>query len=265
MPITTQTALSPSSTNSYESVALNFAEAVAKSVGTDVKKTADGRNYVLMDVIGYPGWCFMTSHDSTSIGFQICRTTTNKTPDDNDEFVLKFFHTNKPVDSVTYEHATCVMIYDNNKDSVSFNVHRGETQHGTDITVNENDIDVNFFFAKDANNEVLCGLGRLFIMDIRTLSARSNILTPNNPQKSSSISGCLHLTKMLNYLSPECPEMKSAYVSVLRPLSDTSQKYVALYNINGISYGRTSFVDSLDTNNIADYKCYYPFDPFIKY
>lgn len=265
MPIITKTATSSSYPNSYESVALNFANAVAIAIGTEVKKTGDGWNYVSMDSIGYPGWCFVSRTTSSEIIFSIYTTDSEGALKSSDRFSIGMAHISKSVSDSAYKSATCVMLFDENKDSVLFNVHRGDTQHGTDIYVNGESVDFTFFLAKDANNDVLCGCGRLFPIYIRTIEKKGEWVN-GILQKTTTIDS-LHLTKMVNYLSPGCPEMKSAYVSVVRPLSDasSSEKYVALYEINGIQYGRASYVNSWDPNNIADGKCYYPFDPFVKY
>lgn len=289
MPIISKTIVSETGLDSnYIETSLNMARAVAASVGADYGEILDPDDakhtiyYVPMDNIGYPGWfvSFETSYSSGSYKNRIriyLSDETGSQPNLNDSFYI-----GAVASGTNYENnlkgcpETCVMIFDKNKDTVLFDVHMGKTIHGEDVEDGRRARTAfPFFFARDVNNDVLAGVGFGHITVIRTTDKKSSFYNDVGyalTQENDNTFDLLHLTKMVNYLSLGCPEMKSAYVSVVRPLEKIKGKlYVSELYANGLKWGRSGLIDSFNTvssSSDATYPAcasFFPIEPFVNY
>lgn len=259
-----------------------FAKALGQAVGSGYKTVTDEsdpnlvhtRHYVLMDNVGYPGWAIVISSEKESGNNWTYMDLNIVTVSENTPNFVEEHRISQIVKDVSlvynrftnYE-TTCSIYMDNSKDTVLINIHPGSSETAADIAdQNYDNISLSFFFAKDVKNSVLCGLGWSHIAAIRTTDASCNVL-PLETVQIASLSDVLHLTKMVNYLSPEKTEMKTAYVSVMTPMVTNVHAQNPSFYIDG--YGRFSSIGFADPNNgkfgwHGTY-LYPPFQPFVKY
>lgn len=280
MPMIVKTAQADTDTsaNAFYEMALSMSRAIAESIGTSPKMVSGSTysnyiSYVLMDAIGYPGWCVVIkATDNNRIWFYIHKTKSDQTPDLDDPYAIgDYFGGSATINSIAYKPETCVVMHDDNKDTVLFDVHPGRDKHGVGLSGNRSSrISFAFFFARDVNGDVLCGMGNGHIYLLRT---ESSAMTTDGGFSSSvpakDIGDTLHLTKMVNYLSPGYPEMRSAYVSVTRPFEKIKEEmYVSTLYAGGKRWGRAGFQDTWNEAASSDYPgycCYYPIEPFVNY
>ncbi len=241
-------------------IAENIAKSIAAAIGDEshLMPGSDPQpHYILMDKVGYPGWA-ITVIWTGSVSYptvSIVRVDDNSIPNTSDAHKIKedrvtFLNYAKPA----YSAVTCVIMRDGTNDTVLINVHTGEIETRTDPQAPSGNITI--FFARDINNDVLCGIGNQYITEIRMAGAHNSAPSSSASPQNTLIPDCLHLTKMVNYLSPGYPEMKSAYVSVVRPAAQAgvAQSYYA----NGDLWGNAG-------NRQQTTGAYFPYDPFVKY
>lgn len=292
MPIITQTVESDSMVEKYKQLetAFNMIKAVAACMGTypniitDSSNSAHKTYYVNMDPIGYPGWCFLIDMDRTSSSDNTWRcqagvyTVTNGKP--NITNIGVFCNGKENIDNIySGIPETCVMIFDEERNTVLFDLHHGKGTHGEGLSLQSGTTDYwlmmyTFFFARDVNNDVLAGFGRNYITALRTKDKTLYGFTDTQSRLHPDFKDVLHLTKMVNYLSPGYPEMKSAYTSVVRPDEDINitgsggnqKKRVSLKDINGVKWGSagTTAINLGIANGNSEY-LYYPINPYVKY
>lgn len=272
----------------FHAMGLNMAKALSEAIGASYGiiegSTVSGfkgmQYYVRMDSIGYPGLCvnFRTFYDNSEseicLRIEISQTKDN-TPDPDDANRISFSFTggNSITNSITSCPETCVMIHDESKDTVLFDIHHGRDLHGVDINRDNPGLFIKYtcFFAKDVRGEILCGCGAGSIIGLRTMNGKSdsfdNNILKTVPQKNLIGQDVFHLTKMVNYMDPSYPEMRSAYVAVLRPSNySESEKRVTLLEVNGAKFGSAGNTDWAEKYKVTDSRKYYfPINPFVRY
>lgn len=271
--------------NYLSEASLNMAKALSAAVGSEYKEITESANNIKycvpMESVGYPGWCvvFATTNVDGAWMFNsgiYLYDDINKTPVIDDINALSYNYAQVgSYSGMDYTPETCVMISDSTNDVVLLDIHQGRTVHATDLSYSADSglqltLNRTMFFAKDVNDNVLCGIGNEGINVLRTANRKSTdlelIIDGNTPEQSSALSNILHLTKMVNYLSDDFAEMKSAYVSVVRPFVDVSEKKrVSLYDINGVLWGNAGGTDVWQKKRTHDHNYYFPFNPFVKY
>lgn len=268
MPKITKTARSSAAAKNVNEGFLNMVKSVASAVGTSYSPYGDSANsyYVLMDNIGYPGWCLlMTLPTSTSAEIRLITSsgTPNYSSDGNQLSVtIAGINANMFLD---YNPITCTVFRDNTNDTVGISAHSGATEDGSDAA-GVKAFTFKAFFAKDTNGDALCGLGMAHIIGIRTTDAKTEVTGAETTSPIGvGLSTCLHLTKMVNYLSPGYPEMKSAYVSVVRPESPlNSVEHNRAFYASGARWGLPGFYPER-LGSGGQKRLFEPFEPFIKY
>lgn len=265
--------------NSNPTAIKMMAEALAGAVGTEYKRITyddvpDHYDYLVdMTNVGYPGWAITLARMDTAANFisgVMSLNSENNLDFSNPNHLYQYVaSTSTTYNTFPGSQTTCVIFMDSSKDAVLINIHPGGTETATDIVNNDQDsMTFNYFFGRDAKNNVLCGQGWGHINKIRTLTD-SMTVEPGNlyPYPSASLGNSLHLTKMVNYLSPEYTEMKSAHVSVVSPaVSNSMQQNVSFYSDGG----RWASVGRSNAQNMAailrhGYNVFPPFNPWVKY
>ncbi len=260
MPKIVKTIKSNVAVASKDNITKNIIESIAAAIG-DEAHTMPGEGvqpmYVLMDKVGYPGWA-ITVIWTGSVSYptvSIVRVDDNSTPQINDPHKIEESGTSFIASTFpSFSAITCVIMRDETNDTVLINIHTGEVETRTDSYTSSGNNSI--FFARDINNDVLCGIGKSCITSIRMAGAHNSAPSSSASPQNTLIPDCLHLTKMVNYLSPGYPEMKSAYVSVVRPAAQAgvAQSYYA----NGDLWGNAG-------NRQQTTGAYFPYDPFVKY
>lgn len=259
------------STRSYPIVLQNVAEALANVLGTEVGKTTNSNSdtiyYISMKNVGYDGWFWCIRVDTGSAGHYFIATDESGLPRLSDETVYPLIDTGMSGLSVSINAVTAVLFRDVNNDTVLINVHSGSSENGVGDTYYDVAIGT-AFFGKDENNDVLCGIGKSNILGVRTTDkyidvTKSDIYNASNiyPGSQRLLGDTLHLTKMVNYLSPTMPEMKSAYITIVRPDGDDAKPLNPSFYADGALWGVVGEYDC-DRSGSKDFP---PFQPFVKY
>lgn len=259
---------------------LSLIGALADAIGEEYKNIGgltDGAviYYVPLSKIGYSSWCIYAGHNTTT-GYAFFGVTTfkNNEPNMDDANAIKLLIglTTFPMNAFEHYETTCVIFRDTSNDGVLINVHPGKTETATDITgPNQDFMILNFFFGRDIEGNDVCGFGHGHINQIRTLN---NSMSHGNMQGSGYtriyqapvLGDTIHLTKMVNYLSPNYSEMKSIYTAMVRPIAnDENEENISYYadDARWASIGPSAPNGRNDSNH--GYNMFFPFEPFIKY
>lgn len=293
MGIITKTASTPEKTKDdrWIDTLLDMVKATAQAIGADYKTIIvsefDRKYFIPTDIIGYPGiGIFFESslgagdYTKNRISCGIYDALPDGISPDTSKTSVNILQSHMGgaiTNTLPYSPATCVMMYDEPKDTVLFDIHPGFTLNGTDTDAFPDNVSrrartsFTLFLAKDVKGGILCGVGAGHIRSIRTLTAKSEIsdTVAMRSQKDKMNINFLQLTKMINYLDPSYPEMKSAYVSVIRPYESIKDKpYVSSLYFNGKRWGRTGFTDSWaeqNTNEYPGFPSFFPIEPFVNY
>lgn len=266
----------------YEMI-LNVAKAMSAAVGSPylkVDKTVDATKdihyYIPMKNIGYPGWCvdirsYKGNNDNFSASIYLFDDQNNSVID-SDSYSIKTATVSSSYficEDGKYPE-TCVVFKDTNNDTVVIDVHNGSTEDGSDLTASADQrFNLSVFFARDVNDEVLCGIGGGHIGSIRTKDANMVINNDETVPQSNKMASILHLTKMVNYLSPTYTEMKSAYVSVCRPIytsSDSNRnRFTESLYMSEKRWGRSGVRDNSGYGQLNSYSAFTPYPPIEPY
>lgn len=279
MPKIVKTAKSTSATHDFNELFINMVKSVSAALGIDYQTNSDGNtHYIPMDSLGYPGWCIIFIIDgngNASIGI---RTMSNGVPNysgDSNYISVKIGAGFSSGTIKDYNAMTCVVFRDNTNDTISFSANPGSDEHAGEYGVSSDVSRYTFkaFFAKDVNDGVLCGIGDAHISSIRSID--SNAKSPatglaHEPTKIG-LPTCLHLTKMINYLSAGYPEMKTAYVAVIRPESPRDKTtsapvdFNSAYYADGARWACAGVYDNMGSSPSTVSALFKPFEPWVKY
>lgn len=271
MPKISKTVRSTSVTRNTSEGFLNMVKSIASAVGASYLAHGDSGNsyYVLMDNIGYPGWCLSATLAANGASIDIQLMTASSEPNyDSDSNRLSATINGIAANTtfLDYNPVTCTVFRDDSNDTVGISVNSGSTEDGSDTPPSGKIFTFKAFFAKDVNDDVLCGLGPAHISGIRTKDSKAEVTgSESNTLIGVGLATCLHLTKMVNYLSPGYPEMKNAYVSLIRPESPLNAvEFNKAFYASGARWGLPGFYpERLGAG--SQKRLFEPFEPFIKY
>lgn len=275
MPKIIKTVKSESKAKSNTEIFMNAVKSVSYAIGSDYKlitnsDAADRGYYIPTNSIGYPGFCVVITAKGYSSGnpyvtMGIQTTTTSGDPDPEDKYTILGYTASSLVNyGLDYNPVTCALFSDDANDTVSFSIIPSNYSDGSD---NSNKNVCNFtlkaFLAKDVKGDVLCGAGNTHIYQLRTATNNIKFKAGNGSDCGfSELHDILHLTKMVNYLSPGYPEMKTAHVCLVRPSSGFANES---YYADGSRWGFPGYYPKDPESSTSFAHFLKPIEPWVKY
>lgn len=269
MPKTLVIKSEPGDTNSLKT-ARNMCKALAEAIKSNFEETqgtsGETKFSVSFGSIGYANLKFEISaraNTSDNATFNLINSDANQqlTP------IKCYVATNSTTPK--NNSANCYVVRDNNNDTVLVGFHPGDGDRPS-VTSSYDSASsrICIFIGKDVNDEIIWGTGRKHMEQItngmaiiKTTDIAANYQQKNvNPETAGLPQNILQFVKMRNYLSAGFPEMKTAYVTMIRSVpsayTDEVRANISYYS-DGALWGYAG------ANSWGS--CLFPIDPWVKY
>lgn len=254
---------SDSSAASASRCAYNAASALAEAIGSTVVTGTDSYS-VSFESVGYPDLSFEIQPSGGSSGNETKLISKTSVTQLNSTYWLVNNGATPANNAIS-----CYVVRDSNNDTILVGLHTGTSELSSFNILSAPYVSRDFlclFMGRDVNENVIWGNG---IRSIQEITNGSNIINFKNEDKPSDRKtfnhnfppDILQFVKMRNYLEDGFPEMKTAYVTVLRTIAKPSnpvhQRANLSFYADGALWGYAGTDDWYNTE--------WSIDPFVKY